>query len=231
MKIALIGYGKMGRMVEKSAQERGHEIVARINSGVWDMQAVQQADVCIEFTHPEAALENIKKLAHLKKEIIIGTTGWYDQLATVEALVKEAKIGALYSPNFSIGVNLLLNIVEHASKLLDGFNEYDVAGIEAHHQQKKDSPSGTALQIAKKVEDNMQRIDRMPFSSVRCGSIPGEHTVFFDSPCDTISITHTARNREGFAKGAVQAAEWLKGKQGLYTFDECVLSIITERSK
>lgn len=230
MKIALIGYGKMGRMVEKSAQARGHEIVARINSGRWDAQAVKQADVCIEFTHPEAVVENIKKAAQLKKEIIIGTTGWYDQLATVESMVKEAQIGVLYSPNFSIGINLLLSMVEHAAQLLAKFNEYDAAGIEAHHQQKKDSPSGTALLIAKKVEENMPRIERLPFSSVRCGSIPGTHTVLFDSPCDTISITHTARNREGFADGAVQAAEWLKGRQGLYTFEECMQSIMTKRS-
>jgi 4-hydroxy-tetrahydrodipicolinate reductase len=216
MKIALIGYGKMGQMIEKAAV--GHEIVARITSSHWDLDAVQEADLCFEFTHPESAVENIRRLAELKKEIVIGTTGWHDQLEHVRSIVEQHQIGALYAANFSIGINLLLQIVAHASKVMNGFSEYEVAGIDYHHKQKKDSPSGTALEIGRTIAENMQRVENVPFSSIRCGSIPGTHTVLFDSPCDTIAITHEARNREGFAKGAVQAAEWLHGKKGFYTF-------------
>lgn len=226
MKIALIGYGKMGKMIEKSALERGHEIVARINSSEWDHDALQRADVCIEFSHPEAAVNNITKLAKLKKNIVIGTTGWYPQLELIQSVVDEAGVGAIYSANFSIGVNLMIAIVDHAASVMNAFEEYDVACIEAHHKQKVDSPSGTAEMITKTIEGTMKRIDKVPISSVRCGSIPGTHTVLFDSPCDTISITHTARSREGFASGAVLAGEWLQGKKGLYTFAQCMQSMI-----
>lgn len=229
MKIALVGYGKMGKMVELSALERGHKVVARFDSSIWDENMIQSADVCIEFSQPEAVLENIKQAAKYKKNIVVGTTGWYDQLEGAALIAQNANIGVLYGPNFSVGVNLMLAILAQASKLIDHFDEYDAAGIEAHHNQKKDSPSGTALQIARVVEHGMSRLESLPFSSVRCGFIPGTHTVMFDSPCDTISITHTARNREGFARGAVQAAEWLEGRKGFYTFDECMQSIIQRR--
>ncbi len=230
MKIALIGYGKMGQMIEKAALGRGHSIVARITSNQWDMEALLNADICLEFTNPACVLENIKRIAELKKEVIIGTTGWHDEMELIRSIVEENQIGALYSPNFSIGVNLLLEILAHASKVMNAFDEYDVAGVDLHHNRKKDSPSGTSLEIARIIEENMERINKVPFSSIRCGSIPGTHTVLFDSPCDTISITHEARNREGFAQGAVQAAEWLRGRKGLYTFAECMQEIIQRRS-
>ena len=230
MKIALIGYGKMGQMIEKIALSRGHFVVARMTTDLWDMEALQQADLCMEFTHPHCVMENVKRAALAQKDIIIGTTGWQDQMREVQSLVKESHIGALYSPNFSIGVHLLLEIIAHTSKIMNAFEEYDVAAVEYHHNQKKDHPSGTALEIAKTIEENMERIDKVPFSSVRCGSFPGTHTILFDSPCDTISISHEARNREGFAKGAVIAAEWLLGKKGLYTFDQCMQELIQRRS-
>lgn len=230
MKIALIGYGKMGKMVERAALERGHSIVARIASGRRDREAIRQADLCIEFTRPEAVLENICELAELGKAIVIGTTGWYDKIESVRSIVEEHGIGLLYSPNFSVGVNLFLEMVAHASEVMNAFEEYDVAGVEFHHRSKKDSPSGTALELAKTVEEKMKRIDKVPFSSVRCGSIPGTHTILFDSPCDTITVTHEARNREGFARGAVQAAEWLRDRKGVYTFAECMKEIIQRRS-
>lgn len=229
MKIALIGYGKMGQMIEKIALCRGHTIVARMDSNEWDMNALQNADICIEFTQPDCVLKNIQRVAELKKEVIIGTTGWHDKVDEVHSIVKTNQIGALYSSNFSIGVNLLIEILAHASKVIDAFDEYDVAGVDYHHNKKKDSPSGTAREIAKTIEKNMKRIDKVPFSSIRCGSIPGTHTVLFDSPCDMISITHEARNREGFALGAVQAAEWLRGKKGLYTFADCMQEMIQRR--
>lgn len=230
MKIGLIGYGNMGQMVEKAALGRGHSIVACMTSNQWDMEALQQADICIEFTHPECALDNIRRIAELKKEVVIGTTGWHDNLELVRSIVAEHQIGALYSSNFSMGVNLLLEILAHAAKVMNAFEEYDVAGIDFHHNRKKDSPSGTSLEIARTLEKNMERVDEVPFSSIRCGSIPGTHTILFDSPCDTISITHEARNREGFALGAIQAAEWLRGRKGLYTFAECMQEIILRRS-
>ena len=229
MKIALIGYGKMGKMIEKNALERGHEIVACINSKEWNADAVQQAEMCIEFSHPEAAVSHIKKLAALKKDIVIGTTGWYNHLDHVQSIVDEAGIGALYSPNFSIGIYLMMKIVEHAASLMNAFKEYDVACVEAHHRHKVDSPSGTAEMITKAIEGSLKRIDKVPTSSIRCGSIPGTHSVIFDSPCDHLDITHTARNREGFASGAVVAGEWLQGKKGLYTFNQCMQSIIEKR--
>jgi 4-hydroxy-tetrahydrodipicolinate reductase len=225
MKIALIGYGKMGQMVEKMALARGHTIVGRMTSDRWEMGGLQDADICIDFTRPESVLENVRKIAALKKAIVVGTTGWDEKMQVVQSLVEEHQIGLLYSPNFSIGVNLLLEILAHASKVFNAFEEYGVAGIEYHHSEKRDSPSGTALDIARTIERNMGRINRVPFSSIRCGSIPGIHTVLFDSPCDTILITHEARSREGFANGALLAAEWLKGKRGVYTFADCMREI------
>jgi 4-hydroxy-tetrahydrodipicolinate reductase len=228
MKIALIGYGNMGQMIEKVAESRGHTIVARLSSVPWDVAAVQEADVCMEFTQAACVLENVQRLAALKKAIIIGTTGWYDHLSWMNTLVKEQEIGVLYSPNFSLGVQLLFAILTKAAQLMNNFGEYDVAGIEYHHNQKKDAPSGTARELAKIIEANMQRTDKMPFSSIRCGAIPGIHTILFDSPYDTITLSHEARNREGFAHGAIQAAEWLQGRKGLYTFADCIRTTLYE---
>lgn len=208
MKLALIGYGKMGKRIEALASERGHEVVARITSGKWDLEGIKEADVCIEFTKPEAALENIRRLIELKKPVVVGTTGWYDKVDEVKTLV-EAHDGALiYSPNFSKGVALFLDLVAKAAGFLP---EYDVAGIEIHHNQKKDIPSGTALAMVKRAGRSI------PISSVRCGTIPGTHTVLFDSPCDTITITHEAKNRDGFALGAIEAAAWLRDKKGFFS--------------
>lgn len=222
MKIALIGYGKMGQMIEKMAIAAGHSVVARITSQSWDLAAIQSADVCIEFTNPESAIANIKRIAELKKNVIIGTTGWYDKLDIVQSIVQDNKIGLLYGSNFSVGIYLFMKILNQASRLMNSFEEYDIAGIEYHHNKKKDSPSGTAREIASIIEMNVDRIDTLPLTSVRCGSIPGTHTILFDSPCDTISMTHEARNREGFAKGALLAAQWISVKTGVYTFDECM---------
>jgi 4-hydroxy-tetrahydrodipicolinate reductase len=231
MKIAIIGYGKMGQMIEKMAVEAGHSIEAYLTSKPWHSADLKGADVCIEFTHPEAVLENIKKAAEAKKPIVIGTTGWEDQREVVQSIITSHQIGAIYSPNFSIGIHLMLEILSHASKIMNGFEQYDTAGMECHHRDKKDSPSGTALAIAEILKGNIKRLEKVPFSSLRCGSIPGTHTVFFDSPFDTITITHEARNREGFARGAIQAAEWLKGKNGLYSFADCIQEIIKRGRK
>ncbi len=230
MNIALIGYGKMGRSLEKIALDQGHSIVACITSTDWDEEAILQADVCLEFTRPECVVDNVQRLSALNKQIIIGTTGWLDKLDVVQRLVQEHQIGALYSPNFSIGIYLFLHIVANASSLTKAFPEYDVAGFELHHKEKKDAPSGTAKDIAKVIQEHGKLDHPVPFSSVRCGKIPGTHTVLFDSFCDTISITHEARNREGFAQGAIQAAQWIQGKKGFYTFADCMQEIISRRS-
>lgn len=204
LNLALIGYGKMGRMVETAALQRHHKLVSE-----------DEADVCIDFTHPDSAVENIKRLSGKKKNIIMGTTGWYDRLPEVQKIIEENQTSLLYSANFSLGVNLFLQIVEEAAKKFLAHSHYSVGGIEMHHSEKKDAPSGTALSIEKKVGKPVN------FTSVRCGSIPGTHTLFFDSPVDVITLTHEARSREGFALGAVQAAEWLHGKKsGLYTMED-----------
>ncbi len=226
MKIALIGYGKMGKTIEQVALSLGYSIVTRLSSNQWENMSLQEADVCLEFTRPDCVLENVKRIAKLKKQMIIGTTGWYDQIEEVRSIIEEYQIGVLYSPNFSIGIQLMLEILSDASRIMSAFKEYDVAGIEYHHHRKRDHPSGTALEIGKIIEENIPHVKKLHFSSVRCGSIPGMHTVLFDSPFDTITLTHEARNREGFARGAIQAAIWLQGKKGLYTLKDCMREMI-----
>lgn len=238
MKIALVGYGKMGRMVEDAAQKKGHTVIAKIGSqGDFPKithESIGNADVCIDFSHPSCVLDNVKQMAALGKNVVVGTTGWYDQVDVVKAIVSENQIGCLYSPNFSLGVHLFLKIVSEAAALINHFGEYDVGVVESHHQKKSDSPSGTAQSIAKKLLENIKRKKRLVYdpiqealtpedmhvASIRCGFIPGTHEVLFDSRVDKITLKHEARSREGFADGAVVAAEWLQGKQGLYTMDD-----------
>lgn len=220
LKIALIGYGKMGQLIEQVAQKRGHEIVAKTTSSdpVNKLQSqISKSDICIDFSHPHCAVDNIKELAKMGKNIVMGTTGWYDHLDEVNSIVQQHSIGLLYAPNFSLGVNLFIRIVSEAAKLINPFSQYDLGIIEMHHNQKIDSPSGTAKAIAKAISKNGNDIK---MTSVRCGHIPGTHSVIMDSQEDTITLTHEARNRDGFAFGAVLAAEWLKGKKGLYTIDD-----------
>jgi 4-hydroxy-tetrahydrodipicolinate reductase len=242
MKIALIGYGKMGKLIEEIALQREHKIVAKIHpSGALtsiDENSVKQADVCIDFSHPSYALDNIRTLAALNKNVVMGTTGWYEEIETVKKIVKEQDIGFLFSPNFSIGVLLFKKIVESAAILMNDFDEYDVAGFEMHHNQKVDSPSGTAKSLVYSLLNHIERktmpvydiVNRpiapheLHFPSLRCGSIPGTHTITFDSPADSITITHQARTRTGFATGAVVAAEWLADKKGFYSFDHIINS-------
>lgn len=222
LKIALIGYGKMGKMVEQMAVKRSHEIVAIIDPKTEDRETVQnslkKADVCIEFTQPNAVLGNIRTALSLGKNIVVGTTGWNDALKNVEKWVAESGTGLFYASNFSLGVNLFLKTVEKAADLFLNTGNYNVAGVEIHHQQKLDSPSGTAIAIQQTIARTGGKSPS--FSSVRCGSVPGTHTVYFDSPSDTITLTHQARNREDFALGAVSAAEWMQGKTGIYTMED-----------
>ncbi|HZK20098.1 MAG TPA: 4-hydroxy-tetrahydrodipicolinate reductase [Treponemataceae bacterium] len=237
MKLALVGYGKMGHIIEETAIALGHKIVATIDNYAKDAtvqvsaaaeiaKAVQdsEAEGVIEFTHPDAVVKNIQALIPLQIPIVVGTTGWYDTLDDIADLVKKENGSLFYSANYSIGVNMFYRIIEQASNLLSLYDEYDVAVWEAHHNQKADSPSGTALSVAHAVMAGNQRKKEMVVdafhekpkahqlhvSSTRCGCVPGTHKVFFDSPADTIELTHTARSREGFAIGAVRALVWLK---------------------
>lgn len=222
MKLVLYGYGKMGKMIEQIAIQRGHEIVGKINSAIQNVDCIQDADICLEFTHPSQAINNIRNIIKFKKNFVSGTTGWYDSIDSIKALVHKENVGAVCSPNFSIGVYVMMQAIREASRWIHHFPEYDVAGCEWHHAKKADSPSGTAKEISKVVASEIKRIKDVPFSSVRCGSMPGVHSLVFDSPFDTLTITHECRNREGLALGAVLAAEWIHGKQGFYTFADCL---------
>jgi len=234
MKIALVGYGKMGHMIEMCAKRDGHEIVATIDVLAEDAsvkipagdsaaltRAVKSsgAEGIIEFSHPTAVMANIKALLPLGLPIVVGTTGWNDKKDEVSKMAAACGGIIMTSANFSIGVNMFYKIVAEATKIMSEFSDYDVATWEAHHNQKADSPSGTALEIARRIMENnpnktemvtdafheRPKANQLHVSSTRCGNIPGTHKVFFDGLADTIELTHTARSREGFASGAVKA--------------------------
>lgn len=235
MKIALIGFGGMGKVVARIALERGHEVPIIVDphdeaatSKDLNVAALRGVDLAIDFSNAEAVLENAKACAEAGVNLIVGTTGWYGKLDEVRKIVEG--IGFLYSSNFSIGVNLYFKIIEAAGKLVNDFDEYDIWGHEIHHYNKADSPSGTAKTLEKillgaikrktaVVEDKLDRKradNEIHFSSVRGGLVNFGHTIGFDSPADRILISHEARNRDGYALGAVKAAEWLKGKKGFF---------------
>lgn len=245
MKIALVGYGKMGKEVERVARLRGHAICAIVDisqSAATHKEidgsgsCLKDADVVIDFTMPAAVIQNIRKVAAAKKNMVIGTTGWYDSITDAKQLVGAAGTGFIYSSNFSVGVNVFYKIVEAAARLINKVPDYDVFGYELHHNQKLDSPSGTAKSIAeillknisRKKQAQYEKLDRrinpdeVHFASVRAGWIPGTHVVGFDSEADTIELKHTARSRAGFALGAVMAAEWVKGKKGFFTMNDFI---------
>lgn len=218
MKIALFGYGKMGQMIEQTAARHNLEVVCIIDPIAGNRGALADADVCIDFTQPGAVVENIKLAASANKPIVIGTTGWYEHLDEVRNIVETSGIGLVYGSNFSIGVNLMFKVVEYAASLFKNFASYDPFIEEAHHKFKQDAPSGTAITLKQRVEGEYKC--QVPTSSTRAGYIPGTHTVGFDSEVDTLTITHTARNRQGFAEGAIVAAEWILDKKGLFEFPQ-----------
>jgi len=258
MKIAIIGYGKMGKMVEEIARSGGHIITAIVDPFAADAPtgiplcktvakataeaALDSAEAAIEFTQPSTSVENIIALAERKIPTVVGTTGWHERMGEVRQAVEKAGASLIWSSNFSIGVNLFYRIAWYAAELANNFPEYDVGGFEAHHNKKLDSPSGTAKILAEGVLSRVERkkkiiwetLDRKPeadeihFPSLRMGSIHGEHSLFFDSPADTIEITHTARSREGFATGAIRAAQWLTAQKrhGVFTIDEMLKDIL-----
>jgi len=247
MNVSIIGYGKMGHIVEEIALKRGLTIKSKIDpiaEGAEyeeiNKESLKDVDVCIEFSTPEVAIENIKKVALLGKNHVFATTGWYDRINEVKKIIKNAKTGFIYASNFSVGVNIFFRIVENAAKIINNLEEYDVFGYEIHHNRKKDSPSGTAKSIAKILLDNIERKDtlieekldrqikpnELHFASVRGGDVPGTHVVGFDSAADTIELKHTARTREGLALGSLMAAEWLKGRTGFYSIEDMMKDVI-----
>jgi 4-hydroxy-tetrahydrodipicolinate reductase len=229
MNIAIIGYGKMGRMVERIAAERGHSIATRfdidnnLNGEGLTAQSLAGIDAAIEFSTPETALQNIQRLVELRVPTVVGTTGWYAHLEEVRQLVQANNASLVWGANFSIGVNLFFKIVRDASALFARYSEYDPFLIEHHHKFKKDAPSGTALVLARLMQEGYGQ--RTPEAvSLRAGHIPGTHEVGFDSEADTVMLTHTARSREGFAAGAVLAAELIANQQGIYEFSELLFA-------
>jgi 4-hydroxy-tetrahydrodipicolinate reductase len=240
MKVALIGYGRMGRAVERAAEARGHEVVARIDlegnpegRGI-TAESLNGAEVAVEFSVPEAAPANIAALAACGSDTVSGTTGWYDRLDEVRAAVERAGSGLIYAPNFSLGMQLFFRLARLAARLADGLEEYDAYVLEAHHRHKRDHPSGTARRLAEILLAELSGKERwelgppegpidpaaLQVTAVRAGEIPGTHTVGLEGPDDRIEVRHEARGRAGFARGAVAAAEWIRGRSGIFTLDD-----------
>jgi len=224
-KLALLGYGKMGKAIAALAPQRGFEV--RLVMDI-DVNAQGQGitpenlagvDVCIDFTKPDAAFENIRRVAALGVNLVVGTTGWHDRLEEVRKIVEGAGVGMVYAANFSIGINLFYRLVRAASEIFAPFAMYDPYVIEAHHKFKVDAPSGTALEVKRQIQLALGNREA-PVTSVRAGHFPGTHELGFDSEADTIVLRHTARGRQGFAEGALHAARWVIGKKGLFSFAE-----------
>jgi len=240
MNIGIIGFGGMGAKIKEIAENRGHKIsiiIDPVNKNA-TYKNIQEADLSnvdliLDFSTANAVIENAKVCASYKKNLIIGTTGWYEGLSEIEKITKENDIGILWSANFSIGVNLYYEIITQAAKLVNQYDEYDIWGTELHHNNKADSPSGTAKEISKILLKNIERktsviydkLDRkinsneIHFSSTRGGVVNFSHTIGFDSASDTITLIHSARDRGGYALGAIKAAEWLNGKKGIFTMN------------
>ena len=220
MKIALLGYGKMGRMVEEAALRNQIEVPCVIDPVAGSRGELAGTDVCIDFSQPDSVMENIRMAATAGISMVVGTTGWYDRIGEARRMVEEGGIGFVYGSNFSVGVNLMFRISQYASDLFSRFQSYDPFIEEAHHKFKKDAPSGTAIFLKRIVESEYSR--EVPTESTRAGFMPGTHRLGFDSECDTLTITHTARNRAGFAEGAIIAAQWIEGRKGFFEFSEII---------
>jgi 4-hydroxy-tetrahydrodipicolinate reductase len=220
MKIALIGYGKMGRMIEDAAMRAGLEITCVIDPVAGSRGKLTDADVCVDFSEPDAVIPNIRTAADSRISMVVGTTGWYNHLDEARQIVEAGEIGFVYGSNFSVAVNLMFKLAANASEMFKHFELHDPFIEEAHHKFKKDAPSGTALSIKRIVEETYGR--EIPTASTRAGHFPGKHTLGFDSEADTLEIVHTARTRAGFADGAVIAAIWIAERRGFYEFSEIV---------
>lgn len=238
MKIALLGYGKMGHEIEKVALKRGHQIVATIdNEEDWNNKAslLQQAQVAIDFSIPSQAVINMRRCFQLHLPVVVGTTGWYDQLDTMIAECESNKASLFVASNFSIGVNILFELNRRLAQLMNQYSDYAVSLTETHHIHKLDAPSGTAISIAKGILDNMDRLEswelvdgtsktinnnKLPITAIREGEVPGIHEICYDSEVDTLTLRHSAKSRKGFAVGAVLAAEYLSQHSGYHTMSD-----------
>lgn len=232
MKIALLGYGKMGKVIERIALERGHEIVLRKDHDM-EYEGLEKADVAIDFSVPSAAVSNISACLETNIPIISGTTGWLEHYDEMVALCKAKNGAFIYGSNFSLGVNIFFELNNYLAKMMANLEQYKVSMEEIHHTQKLDAPSGTAISLANGVIDNSDytswtletpKPDQIHIEAKRIENVPGTHSVFYDSTVDQIEIKHTAHSREGFALGAVIAAEWLQNKKGVFTMKD-VLNI------
>ncbi|RPI01282.1 MAG: 4-hydroxy-tetrahydrodipicolinate reductase [Ignavibacteriae bacterium] len=243
MRLALVGYGKMGKEIERLALERGWSVDVRVDI---DTPPVTQAqrntiDVVIHFATANTLVNDLLPWAEAHKPIVVGTTGWQDQKQQIEKLVSTNQIGLIYSSNFSIGVNIFFRLVKIAAQMMDTFEDYDAFIQEIHHKNKIDSPSGTALTMGQIVLNHLKRKkellnetshgkirpEQLHISSVRSGAVIGTHTLAFDSAVDIIELKHTAKNRSGLALGSLFAAEWIRGKKGLYTMDDAFQELFT----
>ncbi len=241
MKLALFGYGRMGKVVEEIAEERGHEVTLRVDARTAGAdesitpESLAGARTAVDFSVADAVLPHVRRAAELELNIVIGTTGWERDRFEVEAVVRESGIGLLHAPNFSIGMLLFTRIVESAARLLNPVEDYDLHLWEAHHRHKVDHPGGTAVHLAELLVREMGRKDGwstdlpegatvdpriLQVAVSRVGEVPGVHGVGFEGPDDRIELQHRARNRRGFARGAVIAAEWLEGRSGLHTMND-----------
>lgn len=240
MKIALLGYGKMGQLIERYATKRGHEVVLIVdesNRASIEPNHLSKADIAIDFSVPQAALENIRLCFEANLPLVVGTTGWYDRLEEVKQLCESQKQSLLYGSNFSIGVNVFFHINKMLAKAMRPYQQYDVQVEEIHHIHKLDAPSGTAITIAEGILEHHEqkkkwvnstegageiipKADELLIESLRIEEVPGTHTVLYSSEVDQIEFKHTAHSRDGFALGAVIAAEWLLDKKGFYQVTE-----------
>jgi len=219
--VAVIGDGKMGQAVRQLAVAKGWKVTAIIGEresaggkGI-NARSLGEPGVAVEFTQPDAAVGNVTACLRAGVPVVVGTTGWYDQLPEVTRVAKETGTSLLWSPNFSLGVNVLIELARYAGTLMRTLEDFDAHIVETHHAMKKDAPSGTAIAIAKAASDALER--PIPSTSVRTGSVPGTHELIFDAAFEQLSLTHLARDRRVFAEGALKAADWLIGKQGVFT--------------
>lgn len=236
MKIALLGYGKMGKKIEEIAQKRGHEIVARISDDIKNHDLKElKPDVAIDFSIPKAAFKNITTCFKHRIPVVSGTTGWLDDYEKAKKICEENRTGFIYASNFSLGVNVFFELNKKLASMMKGLDEYSVEIEEIHHTQKLDAPSGTAISLAQQIIENNPNkngwqldeadADEIPVFAKRIEDVPGTHTIKYDSAVDTIEIKHTAKSREGFALGAVVAAEYLKDKEGVFTMKDVLANL------
>ncbi|APU69384.1 4-hydroxy-tetrahydrodipicolinate reductase [Christiangramia flava] len=236
MRIALLGYGKMGKTIEEIAQSRGHEVVLRVNDDIESYNLGEfQPDVAIDFSIPKAAFKNITTCFKNNIPVVSGTTGWLDQYEKAKNICEENNSAFIYASNFSLGVNVFFELNKKLAAMMKGLEEYSVEIEEIHHTQKLDAPSGTAISLAQQIiEENPNKkgwqlndadSDEIPIHAKRIENVPGTHTVSYESDIDSIEITHTAKSRQGFALGAVIAAEYLKGRSGVFTMRDVLASL------